>query len=228
MLVLDLSPRATCKECRRRRPVGAFYLYAGVRWSTCRDCKRREKALWKAQHPDRVVEHRRRHRATWTPEQRAADVQRAKEQRQRDPLANRLAQKKWRDANPEKMQAARVAWALANPEKAKAIQVRAAKKNGRSLSARRRARIARGGGTHSPDDVARILSAQNFVCVYCPASLHDGYEVDHKHPISRGGSNNPDNLQCLCRPCNRRKWARTHEEHAATLLAERTTEVSPR
>lgn len=34
-------------------------------------------------------------------------------------------------------------------------------------------------------------------------------EIDHITPYSRGGTNDPDNLQCLCDPCNRAKRART-------------------
>lgn len=35
----------------------------------------------------------------------------------------------------------------------------------------------------------------------CP----EGYEVDHKHPISKGGLHHPDNLQYLTKSENRRK-----------------------
>lgn len=33
-------------------------------------------------------------------------------------------------------------------------------------------------------------------------------EIDHVVPESKGGSHDPDNLQLLCRPCNRRKAAK--------------------
>ncbi len=32
-------------------------------------------------------------------------------------------------------------------------------------------------------------------------------EIDHILPIARRGTNDPANLQVLCRPCNRKKWA---------------------
>ena len=32
-------------------------------------------------------------------------------------------------------------------------------------------------------------------------------EIDHIFPILHGGTNDPENLQVLCRPCNRKKWA---------------------
>ena len=37
----------------------------------------------------------------------------------------------------------------------------------------------------------------------------DGIEVDHKKPLSRGGSNSPSNLRVVSRKTNRRKGSRT-------------------
>lgn len=39
--------------------------------------------------------------------------------------------------------------------------------------------------------------------------------VDHKTPLSRGGSNDLDNLHLLCGPCNLRKGARSWDEFMA-------------
>lgn len=36
--------------------------------------------------------------------------------------------------------------------------------------------------------------------------------IDHKTPISRGGNNNFDNLQILCRKCNSEKGTKTVDE----------------
>jgi 5-methylcytosine-specific restriction endonuclease McrA len=40
--------------------------------------------------------------------------------------------------------------------------------------------------------------------------------IDHKLPLSRGGSNYPDNLQLLCKSCNDSKSARTMDEWLQT------------
>ena len=40
-------------------------------------------------------------------------------------------------------------------------------------------------------------------------------EVDHVHPWSKGGSNDRDNLQALCKPCNMDKGAKTMQEWQA-------------
>lgn len=78
----------------------------------------------------------------------------------------------------------------------------------REYSLNRVARIRNAEGTHTTDDIALILEEQNFTCPYCLASLADGYHVDHYIPLSLGGSNWPDNLQCLCPTCNTRKGAK--------------------
>jgi hypothetical protein len=46
---------------------------------------------------------------------------------------------------------------------------------------------------------------QALSCAGCSADISHGYEVDHVHPLSAGGSNTQENLQLLCRECNRAK-----------------------
>jgi 5-methylcytosine-specific restriction endonuclease McrA len=43
-----------------------------------------------------------------------------------------------------------------------------------------------------------------------------GLEVDHITPVSQGGANDMDNLQTLCRDCNRGKAARRLDRHKST------------
>lgn len=43
--------------------------------------------------------------------------------------------------------------------------------------------------------------------------MKGNYEVDHKTPLARQGKDQSDNLQGLCRRCNKEKGARTHREY---------------
>ena len=54
------------------------------------------------------------------------------------------------------------------------------------------------------------FEAKGKLCVYCtqPAT-----HIDHRTPISRGGTNRLDNLQPACAPCNIQKFKKTHEEY---------------
>lgn len=58
---------------------------------------------------------------------------------------------------------------------------------------------------------ASIFERDDFACVYCGAS-DVALECDHVVPVSRGGSNEPENLVTACRNCNRSKSDKTPEE----------------
>ena len=49
-----------------------------------------------------------------------------------------------------------------------------------------------------------ILKSDNYKCRICRKSASDGAKlhVDHKVPVSKGGTNDPDNLWTLCERCN--------------------------
>lgn len=80
----------------------------------------------------------------------------------------------------------------------------------------RRARILAGGGRYTQADIERIRRAQHDRCAVCQSSLNGAGEIDHIDPLKLGGSNGPENLQFLCKPCNRAKGSKDH----ATFLRE--------
>jgi len=49
-----------------------------------------------------------------------------------------------------------------------------------------------------------VRRRDNFHCQKCGVGTETGamLEVDHITPVSRGGTNDPHNLQTLCRTCN--------------------------
>lgn len=51
-----------------------------------------------------------------------------------------------------------------------------------------------------------VFARDSYRCRACGSTEH--LEADHIIPISKGGGNELDNLQTLCRPCNRRKGAK--------------------
>jgi len=61
-----------------------------------------------------------------------------------------------------------------------------------------------GSSRYIPGDVRREVDARDrHRCVRCGSTRH--LEYDHIKPISQGGSNTVNNIQTLCRKCNRRK-----------------------
>lgn len=61
-----------------------------------------------------------------------------------------------------------------------------------------------------------LYGEQKGYCLGCRRHVEfDFMDVDHKQPIKRGGTNDKDNLQMLCRRCNTSKGGRTMEEWLA-------------
>ena len=58
---------------------------------------------------------------------------------------------------------------------------------------------------------AHILQRDGFMCVYC-GYAGEAMCADHVVPLSRGGSNHPDNLVACCLPCNSSKSDRLLSE----------------
>jgi 5-methylcytosine-specific restriction endonuclease McrA len=110
----------------------------------------------------------------------------------------KLARRHYRENRAAYMSRAAI-WRTAHPQVSLAITRRR----------RRRLRIA--AGSYTCADVDRIFQRQQGKCVGCQCRLKR-FEVDHKKPLSRGGSNFPRNLQLLCKPCNRSKHAKTMAE----------------
>lgn len=131
--------------------------------------------------------------------------------------SNRLVRaeraRKWYQDNRERHLAGGEKWRSANYARVKLYR------------RRRKAWVKGAEGSYTPDDVFALLKEQNELCTYhnlnssCTINIAQSYTVDHIIPISRGGTNSPDNLQLLCDHCNKSKGARTHEEYLAWLLA---------
>jgi len=67
-----------------------------------------------------------------------------------------------------------------------------------------------------------VLMRDNYTCQICGATVKDGVklEIDHIKPVSKGGTNDENNLQVLCQQCNREKHNRTDLIHDKKKLAE--------
>jgi len=50
-----------------------------------------------------------------------------------------------------------------------------------------------------------VASQQKWLCKRCGETLNASYEVDHRIPLYKGGTNDISNLEALCRNCHGQK-----------------------
>lgn len=81
----------------------------------------------------------------------------------------------------------------------------------------------------TPDSTARyhIFKRDNFKCVYCGASAHNGTElqVDHIYPQYLGGKNDAFNLVSSCQRCNAQKSCSPFSEKKIMQLWNRNRQL---
>lgn len=158
-------------------------------------------AKYRTAHPDRIkdqaraqrVKHGDKYAKRWRA--RHPDYKKPKP----SPEKSREYSARWYAKDPERARAVWRRWQKSHPEKVKAA------------SAKRRATIRGLTEHHTHADIRAQFVRQNGRCFYCDCAL-DSFEVDHKTPLSRGGSDRADNIVCACEPCNLRKGRKTVEE----------------
>lgn len=60
-----------------------------------------------------------------------------------------------------------------------------------------------------------IFARNNYTCQYCgkEETIDTNFNVDHIIPVSKGGGDDLNNLQCACDMCNRAKLHMSAEEY---------------
>lgn len=91
----------------------------------------------------------------------------------------------------------------------------------------RRTRLHDNGGILTPNDINAIRSNQNDLCYYCHDPLRLNGTIDHKVPVSRGGSSNPSNIVLACKKCNSTKYTKTDTEFHVYMSALKEASSSP-
>lgn len=128
----------------------------------------------------------------------------SKAAREANPEAKRAANKKWREANVERFRKYISAWLKTGPGRALAKRGRERHAVARKLL-NIKYRSARAGveGVLTNQDINLKFKAQKALCFYCDCKLNKkNWTIDHVIPISRGGSNWPENIVLACGPCN--------------------------
>lgn len=78
----------------------------------------------------------------------------------------------------------------------------------------------------SPRVRFEVLRRNKFCCSYCGKAAVDGYRlvIDHIKPVSKGGTNDIDNLTASCDDCNSGKGTADIDSHPCISIEERSNE----
>lgn len=209
-----------CSRCGQLKARTEFHKASekkdGLR-SRCKQCALIDAAAYRSENPDKFKKSQAAYRASHREESRARNAAWYAENRDkklaRDAVRHRENPSKkietsaaWRAANKERCRTNLAEWHKANPE-----YHRIAEQN-------RRARKRANGGQLSPGLAEKLFKLQRGKCAGgCGKSLADGYNLDHRMPVARGGTNTDDNIQLLCPSCNRAK----HAKHPVDFMQQR-------
>ena len=150
---------------------------------------------WIKNNPDKTLEHARKSRIN----NRDAKITRDRKYRKENWDICYRAQKEWVKNNPDSIKKISRAWRLRHPE---IVTIKG------KVEAQRRRRAE---GVFTAEDILLLLKNQGGLCAEktCrqkisinPVHGERKAHLDHKVPISRGGTNWPENLQYLCAHCN--------------------------
>lgn len=158
-----------------------------------------ENAAYRSANKERIREGK----AAWYQENREEILARVKAYSEENKDAILAYQADYYERNSEVVKARVAAYQAAHPEK-KA-----------HLENRRRARKAGNGGSHTLEERLEKFAQLGNICFYCGEAKKLTH--DHAIPLSRGGTDDIDNILPACQSCNSKKSALTAEEYITKL-----------
>jgi len=185
-----------CYKCKEKKKLSFFHKksfnkdgYSGL----CIDCEKKRWHKWYVNNSDKVKNNVK----SW--------LDNSAEYR----LKHRAHCRRWRDKNKERMKQLQREWGKDNLERIVAKHRQWLKNNPHKAAEynhKRRARKLTNGGDLSAKQIME-LKLSNTECFVCESGEY--LEIDHIIPLSAGGRNDIDNVQILCRSCNRSKASDT-------------------
>lgn len=180
-------PTKTCTKCGKTLPATAEFFTRNKKTrdglhAHCKECR----SAYSTANRERFAEYKRIYGAAYY-------------------AANRERCRAYDAANRERRRENKRAWTAANRERLTEYKrfYRATHPGFVSASnRRRRARRLSAEGTHTAADIEAQVKRQKGKCFWCGEKVGDTYHVDHIVPLSRGGSNDPENLVIACPSCN--------------------------
>lgn len=206
-----------CKKCESTEKDKRGY---------CVACAKAYKKRYNASHKKEKAEYGK----AWYRANKARRIEKDKEWRKKNPdkvraILERFKKnhpgivgaysKKYREGHPEITLAQHRRWMNANREKTRE-SARAYRKKypirRREQENTRRCRKMGNGGSYTEAEFVALCNAYGDKCLCCGRG-DVKLTADHVVPVTRGGSNNIENIQPLCRRCNSSKGARNTNDY---------------
>lgn len=204
---MDVNLTKVCKRCLVEKPATPEYFYrarlgkGGLR-AECKECKNSQTQIWRSANVERVRKTRRARYDANIEAEKEYTLNWNRNNRQR--LLDR--KKAYRLANQDKIKEQLREWRRGNPERV------------RFHTRLRKAKIRGAKGTFTQSDIDLIYKNQKGRCWWCNKKIKGTPHMDHRIPVSRGGSNNPSNIVLACAFCNQSKHDKLPHEWSDRLL----------
>lgn len=213
------STTKQCSKCGEYKPATTKYfrLKRGRLIARCRECERADHRQWLADHIEESRAYARNYVATHREHHRAYNREFYREY----PEVVKDRSRRYAQRHPERVAERHKRYHLAHPTKRKEMWKRWAVQNHDRVMAknrRRRARERNAPGSHTAAEIA-VLRRTQPNCWWCGKPIRDGkYHIEHRVPLSRGGSDDISNLVISCPDCNQSKYNKLPSEWNGRLL----------
>lgn len=196
---MDSIPQKQCSLCGQKYPATPEYFSknrtrkGGLRYE-CKQCSRKENKRYYNEHLEKERERGRtkqHHRQIVCPEKIKEINTRSRKKHHEKRLADT---RRW-----------------SKTPRGKAVR--------QALEYKRRALKCRSEGSFTAADIELHFRTQKGLCWWCGCKLEVGkYHIDHRVPLSRGGSNSANNICITCPHCNMTKHDKLPSEWSGRLL----------
>jgi len=199
-----IIPQKKCTRCNEFFPATVEYFYTdrGNLTANCRTCMKKKSRQYELDNPEKTKAAHAKNYQKNKPKRDAKNKEWAKNH----PEEKRAIERRYRENNGDKCNESNQRWLNRNPSKK------------REYTGRRRQRHTAAEGVYTNEDIQLLFKTQKGLCWWCGIKLTTKYEIDHRIPVSKGGSNWPNNLCLTCRKCNRSKSDKYPHEWSDRLL----------
>lgn len=199
-----------CTVCKQNKALHNFgkdsSLKSGL-MAACRECVSKRGKEYRKQNPEKASQTNKNYRE----KNKEKVMLREREYRERNKEKYSEHGRNWRLKNVTRHRELQSQWRSKNKDHIAEYDRRRREQFPEMNAAKCRNRFAmkkKAKGKHSGDDVKKLFKMQRGKCAICKCGISAKYHVDHIVPISKGGSNGPENIQLLCPPCNLAKGAK--------------------